>query len=204
MLLVGVFTSFYTKHDFEKSRGINSYKAATEDGVSGFLMIGFRIFFPNYYQSGGMSGGNLPNISALRPSNETHLIVEFVPYDTNPVYLKAYTGIVYTGESWQDGRYLTNAEVGNYPFFRVESMEEEAKQLAGLYKKQPKKYGKGTRKITTGRRVPTMSTTLILRNLMITVNIQTTMIHHISRPTTIRQKNLPIIPISIMRRKYGK
>lgn len=148
VLLVGVFTSFYTEHDFEKSRGVNSYKAATEDGVSGFLMIGFRIFFPNYYQSGGMSGGNLANISALRPSNETHLIVEFVPYDTNPVYLKAYTGIEYTGESWQDGRYLTNAEVGNYPFFRVESMEEEAKQLAGLYKKQPKKYGKGIMKIT--------------------------------------------------------
>lgn len=148
VLLVGVFTSFYTEHDFEKRKGVNSYKAATEDGVSGFLMIGFRIFFPNYYQSGGMSGGYLGNISALRPSNETHLIVEFVPYDTNPVYLKAYTGVQYTGDRWLNGYTLTGTEFGNSPYFRVESMEEEVKQLAGLYKKQPKKYGKGLMKIT--------------------------------------------------------
>ena len=148
VLLVGVFTSFYTKHDFEKRRGINSYKAATEDGVSGFLMIGFRIFFPNYYQSGGMSGGYLGNISALRPTNETHLIVEFVPYDTNPVYLKAYTGVQYTGDRWLNGYTLTGTEFGNSPYFKVESMAEEAKQLAGLYKKQPQKYGKGIMKIT--------------------------------------------------------
>ena len=148
VLLVGVFTSFYTEHDFEKRKGVNSYKAATEDGVSGFLMIGFRIFFPNYYQSGGMSGGYLGNISALRPSNETHLIVEFVPYDTNPVYLKAYTGVQYTGDRWLNGYTLTGTEFGNSPYFRVESMEEEMKQLAGLYKKQPKKFGKGLMKIT--------------------------------------------------------
>ncbi len=148
VLLVGVFTSFFTKHEFEKRRGVNSYKAATEDGVSGFLMIGFRIFFPNYYQSGGMSGGYLGNISALRPTNETHLIVEFVPYDTNPVYLKAYTGVQYTGDRWLNGYTLTGTEFGNSPYFKVESMAEEAKQLAGLYKKQPPKYGKGIMKIT--------------------------------------------------------
>ena len=48
-----------------------------------------------------MSGGRLGNISALRPSNETHLIVTFAPHDTNPVYLKAYTGGIYGDNQWE-------------------------------------------------------------------------------------------------------
>lgn len=148
VLLVGIFSTFFTKHDFEKNKGVNAYKLATEDGVSGFLMIGFRIFFPNYYQSGGMSGGYLGNISALRPSNETHLRVEFAPYDTNPVYLKAYTGLQYTGDRWLDGYMLTKTEFGQSPYFTIESMKDQASQLARLYKKEPKKYAKGTMKIT--------------------------------------------------------
>ena len=147
-LVAGLFTVFFSESDFQKHYTENKYKTATREGVSGFLMIGFRIFFPNYYQQGGMSGGRLGNISALRPSNETHLIVTFAPHDTNPVYLKAYTGLLYGNDQWLDGYDLTGTEFGKSEYFRVESMEEEAKELEKIYKKDPGHFGEGVMEIT--------------------------------------------------------
>lgn len=147
-LVVGIFTTFFSASDFKKYYTENKYKTATRDGVSGFIMIGFRIFFPNYYQRGGMSGGYLGNISALRPENETHLIVTFAPYDTNPVYLKGYTGLMYADNRWLDGYQLTGSSFGKSKYFLEESMKEEAEELEKLYKKNPKKYGRGVMQIT--------------------------------------------------------
>lgn len=147
VLVVGLFTLFYSQSDFQKQYTENKYKAATRDGVSGFIMIGFRIFFPNYYQSGGMSGGYLGNISALRPQNKTHLVVRYTPYDTEPVYLKAYTGLVYGNNRWLDGYTLLGAQFGKSSYFRVESMEEEADKLAARYQKDPEHNGKGIMEI---------------------------------------------------------
>lgn len=133
--LVGVCTVFYDEFDFRTRYVENPYKTATRDGVSGFLMMGFRSFYRNAYTRGGMSGGQLGNIAAVRPDNETDLIVRFAPYSTEPIYIKGYTGIRYGESRWLDGYQLVGAQMGNSPFFYIESMAAEARILADAYEK---------------------------------------------------------------------
>lgn len=147
-LLIGVFSFFFGSDDFNKYYVENKYKTATREGVSGFIMLGFRSFFPNMYSSGGMSGGKLRGFSAFRPDNETDLVVRFAPYDTNPVYLKGYTGLRYGDSEWIDGYELMGTEMGNSPYFYTESMANEAEQLSQQYEKDGETYGKGVMDIT--------------------------------------------------------
>lgn len=136
VLIIGLCTVFYDESDFQKSYVENPYKTATRDGVSGFLMIGFRSFFPNLYARGGMSGGKLGNISSIRPDDTTDLVVRYAPYSTNPVYLKGYTGLCYGDNEWLDGYELLGTRMGYSTYFLTESMAEEARQLAELYESE--------------------------------------------------------------------
>lgn len=135
VLVIGLCTVFYSETDFRRNYVENPYKTATREGVSGFLMIGFRAFFPNLYSRGGMSGGKLGDVSAVRPDNETDLVVRFAPYSSDPVYLRAYTGISYGDNEWLDGYALRGSSRGRSDYFFTESMAEEAFQLAELYEK---------------------------------------------------------------------
>lgn len=134
-LFVGMCTVFYDEFDFRTRYVENPYKTATRDGVSGFLMMGFRSFYRNAYTRGGMSGGQLGNIAAVRPDNETDLIVRFAPYSSQPVYIKGYTGIRYGDSEWLDGYELVGAQMGKSPYFYIESMASEAQILADAYEK---------------------------------------------------------------------
>ena len=132
VLILGVCTLFYGEDDFRRSYVENPYKTATREGVSGFIMIGFRSFFPNLYSRGGMSGGKFGNISAIRPDNETDLIVRFAPYSSSPVYLKGYTGLIYENNGWMNA-YELRGSTGNQSFFGEENMEDEAYALSECY-----------------------------------------------------------------------
>lgn len=147
-MVVGVFALFFDSKDLEKYYKENEYKTATREGVSGFVMLGFRSFFPNLYSGGGMSGGYLGNISAIRPDNETDLRVCFTPYSTDPVYLKGYTGLRYDTDHWLDGYTLMGGQKGNSPYFYTESMANEAEQLSKEYKKDKETNSKGVMEVT--------------------------------------------------------
>lgn len=147
-LLVGGFTLFFGNTDLEKYYSENKYKTATREGVSGFIMIGFRSFFPNLYSRGGMSGGNLGNISAIRPDQQTDLVVRFTPYNTEPVYLKGYTGIQYTENQWLDGYKLMGTRMGHSTYFYTESMANEAWQLERAFEKNKSNSSRGIMEIT--------------------------------------------------------
>lgn len=134
-MLIGICSFFFGSDDWNKYYTENKYKTATREGVSGFIMLGFRSFFPNMYSSGGMSGGKLRGFSAFRPDNETDLVVRFAPYDTNPVYLKGYTGVRYGDSEWIDGYELMGSQMGKSPYFYTESMANEAEQLSKQYEK---------------------------------------------------------------------
>lgn len=129
-MLIGGFTLLFSSTDFQKYYSENKYKTATREGVSGFIMLGFRSFFPNLYTRGGMSGGYLGNIAAIRPDEQTDLIVRFTPYSTEPVYLKGYMGIQYTKNQWLDGYKLKGERRGHSNYFYTESLAYEAEQLS--------------------------------------------------------------------------
>lgn len=133
-LLVGMCTVFFDEFEFKRRASQNPYKAATRDAVSGFVMMGFRSFYNNAYSRGGMSGGKLGDIVAVRPDNQTDLVVRFAPYSKDPVYLKAYTGLYYAYNEWQDWYQWSGALRGVSMYFYEESMSAEAHRLAKEFK----------------------------------------------------------------------
>lgn len=136
-LAAGICSLFYDEFDFRRVYKENSYKEATRDGVSGFIMMGFRSFYRGAYSRGGVNGGKLGNLAAIRPDNETDLVVRFAPFNREPVYLKGYTGICYGDNEWIDGYELLGAKMGQSPYFHIESMSNVAEQLKKAYKKNP-------------------------------------------------------------------
>lgn len=134
-LVVGLCTVFYDEFEFRRTTSENKYKADTGDAVAGFLMLGFRSFYGNSYSRGGMSGGKLGNITAIRPDNQTDLVVRFAPFSKEPVYLKAYTGLYYDHSEWEDWYQWSGALRGVSAHIYEESMYDEAGQLARAFER---------------------------------------------------------------------
>ena len=83
-----------------QNHAINNVKKATDEYVKIFVQNGISGFFNRYESTGGMSNGRLGGVSSVHPDFETDLIVTFAPYSYETVYLKAFVGIDYTGNSW--------------------------------------------------------------------------------------------------------
>ncbi|MBO4338258.1 MAG: hypothetical protein J5842_09325 [Lachnospiraceae bacterium] len=76
-----------------------------DEYMSVFTSTGLSAFFDRYQAKGGISGGQLGGVSSVRPDYQTDLVVSFVPYSYESLYLKAYTGSIYTGNSWDSVDY---------------------------------------------------------------------------------------------------
>lgn len=77
-----------------------SMKKAVDPYVKIFVQNGLAGFFNRYQATGGISNGRLGGISSVRPDYQTDLLVTFVPYAYETVYLKAFVGADYTGTAW--------------------------------------------------------------------------------------------------------
>ncbi len=98
LISLPMMTSSGNSHLSKARRGMDEYmKAFTQNGLSSF--------FDRYSAKGGISGGKLGGVSSVRPDYETDLNVTFVPTSYNTLYLKAYTGAHYTGNSWDEADY---------------------------------------------------------------------------------------------------
>lgn len=147
VVLVGICTLFFSNNEWTRRYEENEYKTATREGVSGFISLGFLIFFRDAYSSGGMNGGELGNISAIRPTGAVHLRVQYTPYDTSPVYLKAFTGFTYTHNAWKN-RLLTDEKEGSSPGIYEELLTNQLKFLQEGYKEDKSRYARGLMRIT--------------------------------------------------------
>ena len=146
-LFVGIGSAFYDEVDFRADYTENRHKISTGEAVAGFLMMGFLSFNRNAYSRGGMSGGKLGDISAIRPDNETDLVVRFAPYNGDPVYLKAFTGMIYENNEWLDWRVWSGVRAGGESYFYVDSTVDEAKQLAQAFETDPDHQGRAVMEV---------------------------------------------------------
>lgn len=104
-LVVSLFFSFFgnasaSRSESEASQS-GSMKSAVDPYVKIFVQNGISGFFNRYEATGGISNGRLGGISSVRPDYQTDLIVTFVPYAYETVYLKAFVGSHYTSSSWK-------------------------------------------------------------------------------------------------------
>ena len=80
---------------------LSAGRRLADDYMKNFTQTGLSAFFDRYQATGGISGGKLGGVSSVRPDYQTDLTVTFVPYSYDTLYLKAYTGSYYTGNSWE-------------------------------------------------------------------------------------------------------
>lgn len=150
VVLVGIGTLFFSNNEWNRQYVENEYKTATREGVSGFISLGFLIFFQNSYSTGGMNGGELGNISAIRPTGAVHLRVQYTPYDTSPVYLKAFTGFTYAHNTWKNRLFLSDEsdEESSSPGMYEELLTSQLKLMQEGYKEDKGRYAEGLMRIT--------------------------------------------------------
>lgn len=84
-----------------------SMKKAVDPYVKIFVQNGLAGFFNRYHATGGISNGRLGGISSVRPDYQTDLLVTFVPYAYETVYLKAFVGAEYTSTAWKEPGSMT-------------------------------------------------------------------------------------------------
>ncbi|MCR5848140.1 MAG: transglutaminase-like domain-containing protein [Lachnospiraceae bacterium] len=78
----------------------NVIRKQTEEYVKIYIQTGLSGLFDAYSSTGGLANGKLGGVSQVRPDFETDLNVSFVPINFDTVYLKAYTGTIYTRSEW--------------------------------------------------------------------------------------------------------
>jgi len=105
-LVVSLFFSAFASASAPRSETeasvSGSMKKAVDPYVKIFVQNGLAGFFNRYHATGGISNGRLGGISSVRPDYQTDLLVTFVPYAYETVYLKAFVGTEYTSTAWKD------------------------------------------------------------------------------------------------------
>lgn len=114
---------------FDNQFSSDRLREKTADQIGNFILLGFGGLYNRYSSTGGMSGGKLGGVSNVRPDYQTDLIVSYVPYSNEAVYLKAYTGGSYTGDEWLDLYFDIPADEDAVAAFQEESMKKEAESL---------------------------------------------------------------------------
>lgn len=118
-----------TPASFERKFENDRLREKTADTIGNFVLLGFSALYNQYASVGGMSGGKLGGISNVRPDYMTDLVVSYTPYSNQAVYLKAYTGGIYSQNQWLD-LYSTNTDIKeDRSDFEDESMKREASEL---------------------------------------------------------------------------
>jgi len=86
------------------SSAVNKVKKTSDDYVKIFVQSGMAGFFNRYESTGGLSEGRLGGVSSVRPDFQPDLKVTYTPYSYETVYLRAFVGVDYTGNSWKDSK----------------------------------------------------------------------------------------------------
>lgn len=127
----------------------SSMKNGTDRVVGEFAMNGLWGFFNNFQGTGGVNGGKLGGVRQVTMDFETDLIVTYVPYSLDAVYLKGYVGEHYTGSEWQQTKnYQRLTATPYYIQDFLEIVNKESAFLSGRFEKGTTMSGKGKMQIT--------------------------------------------------------
>ena len=78
----------------------DSAKASLDDTVKILVQNGIYGLFNSYDSINGLSRGLLGGVSAVSPDFRTDIVVSYVPYSEETVYLSGFKGVTYSGTSW--------------------------------------------------------------------------------------------------------
>ncbi len=128
-LFFSIFCSLSVKSSESEALHSGSLKSSLDENVKILVQSGISGMFNRYEATGGMSGGKLGGVRSVRPDYETDLIVTFVPYAFERIYLKSYTGAFYTSTEWlaptqENGYIYSNVDENQIAFMESKTMYE--------------------------------------------------------------------------------
>lgn len=129
----------------------SSMKNGTDRVVGEFAMNGLWGFFNNFQGTGGVNGGKLGGVRQVTMDFETDLIVAYVPYSLDAVYLKGYVGEQYTGSEWRQTKNYQRLTLPSAPYYVEDFLDivnQEAAFLEDCLEKDHAMSGKGKMQIT--------------------------------------------------------
>ena len=75
-------------------------KSSTDEAVAEFALHGISGYFNSYQATAGISNGRLGGVREVTMDFETDLILDYVPFSTDPLYLRAFVGSRYYKNQW--------------------------------------------------------------------------------------------------------
>ena len=122
----------------------SALKGATDAAIKNIVQSGFSSMLNRYDATGGVSGGKLGGVNRIKADYNTDLEVTFVPSSLEPLYLKAYTGAVYTGDQWEKPDYEEGwAKLPDlYPQYEYLTSRLEAERISRSEENQDRQWGK--------------------------------------------------------------
>ncbi|MCR5209048.1 MAG: transglutaminase-like domain-containing protein [Lachnospiraceae bacterium] len=78
----------------------NRVKDTTDDFVKIAVQGSLNSILNRYHATGGLAKGKLGGIGNVNPDFQTDIIARFVPYTSGTVYLKGYTGVYYSDNTF--------------------------------------------------------------------------------------------------------
>lgn len=143
LVLIGVavigFMYFFSVYSirflpFRMKSNHTEWKSSTEEAVAEFAMHGIAGYFNSYNATGGISRGRLGGVRQVTLDFQTDLILNYVPYTTEPVYLRAFVAGRYLKNQWLP---LTNySELKSEPYHFSDSpvlVDLESRYLKNLF-----------------------------------------------------------------------
>ena len=104
-LAFSLFISVFSLPIFDRDLGEtpeDSAKAALDDTIKIIVQNGFYGLFNRYDSTNGLNRGVLGGVSSVSPDFKTDLVVSFVPYSKETVYLAGFKGVTYGGMHWSN------------------------------------------------------------------------------------------------------
>ncbi len=124
-----LLTSTIFSGDFNGKYVSNKVKDTTDRFMKAAVQNGIYSLFDRYNAKGGLAHGQLGGIGNVSPDFETDLIVRLVPYSSDNIYLKAYTGVTYDRNTFYPYAYDPNPDSSN----QVSAQELDRKEADGYY-----------------------------------------------------------------------
>lgn len=131
------------KDKYPQTRAASKMKAGTMDAMENFTLLGIMGLFNHYPNTGGLTGGTLGGVSAIRLDYQTDLTVTYAPYSLNRLYLKSFTGATYLPVS---NRWSRLTDIWGTPV--AEQVEATQMRYAANYERGADQTAKGRMRIT--------------------------------------------------------
>ncbi len=121
-----ILVSFAGDYYFTKA---SSLKSKTDNIVYNVAWHGISALWNDDIGSGGVNNGSFGNVNSISYDGNTDLEVSFVPYSSEPVYLRSYVADYYNNQDnkWESSFYQYANSGGLYKILAIDAEDEDGK-----------------------------------------------------------------------------